>query len=168
MERARSCLSTHFRIHREGVCGQKHMSIHFRAVLHSWAEDTQLGQDFVAARCLPVCDIEGNEWKTTVAGFRSIDNAELQSQLSCPPNPTQNALRGHQLAQPRHRALLCNALLWASTTHYLSCLILHVIRLNWSRPCSRARNCSLCMSLKSSKMATLQQNALNLQCFEVD
>ena len=105
IERARSCLSTHFRSHREGVCGQKHMSIHFRAVLHSWAEDTQLGQDFVAARCLPVCDIEGNEWKTTVAGFRSIDNAELQSQLSCPPNPTQNALRGHQLAQPGHRGL---------------------------------------------------------------
>ena len=73
MERARSCLSTHFRSHREGVCGQKHMSIHFRAVLHSWAEDTQLGQDFVAARCLPVCDIEGNEWTTTVAGFRSIE-----------------------------------------------------------------------------------------------
>ena len=168
MERARSCLSTHFRIHREGVCGQKHMSIHFRAVLHSWAEDTQLGQDFVAARCLPVCDIEGNEWTTTVAGFRSIDNAELQSQLSCPPNPTQNALRGHQLAQPRHRALLCNALVWASTTHYLSCLILHVIRLNWSRPCSRAWHCSLSMSYKSSKMAALQQNALNLQCFEVE
>ena len=94
MERARSCLSTHFRSHREGVCGQKHMSIHFRAVLHSWAEDTQLGQDFVAARCLTVCDIKGNECTTTVAGFRSIDNAELQSQLSCLPNPTQNALRG--------------------------------------------------------------------------
>ena len=81
------------------------MSIHFRAVLHSWAEDTQLGQDFVAARCLAVRDIKGNEWTTTVAGFRSIDNAELQSQLSCPPNPTQNALRGHQLAQPGHRGL---------------------------------------------------------------
>ena len=166
-----------------------YLSIHFRAVLHSWAEHTQLGQDFFAARCLPVRDIKGNECTTTVAGFRSIDNAELQSQLSCPPNPTQNALRGQKLAQPGHSALLCKELLWASTKHYLSCLILHVMRhssvgsirsqhcwqrktqrasLNWSRPCSRARNCSLCMSLKSSKMATLQQNALNLQCFEVD
>ena len=26
MGRARSCLSTHFRIHREGMCGQKHIS----------------------------------------------------------------------------------------------------------------------------------------------
>ena len=106
----------------------KTISIHFRPVLHSWAEDTKLGQDFVAARCLPVDDIKGTECKTVVAGCRSIDNAELQPQLSRPPNPIQNALREHQLAQPGYSALLCNALLWASTKHYLSCIILHVMR----------------------------------------
>ena len=65
-----------------------------------------LGQDFVAARCLPVRDIKGTECKTVVAGCRSIDTAELQPRLSCPPNPTQNALREHQLAQPGYSALL--------------------------------------------------------------
>ena len=110
------------------ACVGKSTSIPFRAVLHSLAEDTKLGQDFVAARCLPVRDIKGTECKTVVAGCRSIDNAELQPQLSCPPNPTQNALREHQLAQPSYSALLCNALLWASTKHYLSCIILHVMR----------------------------------------
>ena len=149
----------------------KNISIRFRAVLHSWAEDTKLWQDFVAARCLPVRDIKGTECKTVVAGCRSIDNAELQPQLSCPPNPTQNALREHQLAQPSYSALLCNALLWASAKHCLSCIILHVMRhssvgsigvkydlpsvagedtqrasLIWSRPCSKAWNRSLRMS----------------------
>ena len=139
----------------------KNISIHFRAVLHFLAEDTKLGQDFVAARCLPVRDIKGTECKTVVAGCRSIDNA----------NPIQNALREHQLAQPSYSALLCNALLWASAKHCLSCIILHVMRhssvgsigvkydlpsvagedtqrasLIWSRPCSKAWNRSLCMS----------------------
>ena len=62
------------------------------------------GQDFVAARCLPVRDIKGTECKTVVAGCRSIDNAELQPLPPCLPNPSQNALREHQLAQPGYSA----------------------------------------------------------------
>ena len=34
---------------------------------------------------------------------------------------------GHQLAQPGHGTLLFNALLWPSTKHGLSCMILHVV-----------------------------------------
>ena len=150
----------------------KNISIRFRAVLHSWAEDTKLWQDFVAARCLPVRDIKGTECKTVVAGCRSIDNAELQPQLSRPPNP--NALREHQLAQPSCSTLLCNALLWTSTKYYHSfvhnpaCDEAFFCRLHsessvtcqallasddtqrasliWSRPYSSAWNRSLCMS----------------------
>ena len=128
MKRARPYPSTHFRSHRSGMCGKKTcLSVSERFCI--LGQKTQsLGQDFVAARCLPVRDIKGTECKTVVAGCRSINNAELQPQLSCPPNPTQNALREHQLAQPGYSALLCNALLWASTKHYLSCIILHVMR----------------------------------------
>ena len=128
MKTARSYLSTDFRTHREGMRGQKpYLSISDRFCI--LGQKTQsLGQDFVAARCLPVRDIKGTECKTVVAGCRSIDNAELQPRLSCPPNPTQNALREHQLAQPSYSALLCNALLWASTKHYLSCIVLQMMR----------------------------------------
>ena len=79
-------------------------------------------------RSLPVHDIKGTVWKTKVAVCRRVDNTELRPQLSCPPNPSQNALREHQLAQPSYSALLCNALLWTSTKHYLSCIILHVMK----------------------------------------
>ena len=110
------------------MCGQKpYLSISDQFCI--LGQKTQsLGQDFVAARCLPVRDIKGTECKTVVAGCRSIDNAEFQPQLSRPPSPIQNSLREHQLAQPGYSALLRNALLWASTKHDPSCIILHVMR----------------------------------------
>ena len=156
------------------MCGQKpYLSISDRFCI--LGQKTQsLGQDFVAARCLPVHDIKGTECKTVVAGCRSIDNAELQPLPPCLPNPSQNALREHQLAQPSYSALLCNALLWTSTKHYHSfvhnpaCDEAFFCRLHsessvtcqallasedtqreiliLSRACSRAWNRSLCMS----------------------
>ena len=164
MKTARSYLSTDFRTHREGMRGQKpYLSISDQFCI--LGQTTQsLGQDFVAARCLPVRDIKGTECKTVVAGCRSIDNA----------NPIQNALREHQLAQPSYSALLCNALLWTSTRHYHSfvhnpaCDEAFFCRLHsessvtcqallasndtqrasliWSRPYSSAGNHNLCMS----------------------
>ena len=115
---------------------------------------------------------EGTAWKTRVAGSRRVDNTKLLQPLSCPPNQPQNALREHQLALSGYNALLCNALLWASTKYDHSCIILHAMRhlsvgsirnqvslgrrcwgwkalqrtsLNGSRPCSRAWKAGLCI-----------------------
>ena len=59
-------LSIYFRSHREGMRGQKpYLSVSDRFCI--LGQKTQsLGQDFVAARCLPVRDIKGTECKTVV------------------------------------------------------------------------------------------------------
>ena len=120
------------------------------------------------------------------------DKKELTTQnscspLSCPPNQPQNALREHQLALSGYNALLCNALLWASTKYDHSCIILHAMRhlsvgsirnqvslarlcwswkrrqrtsLNGSRPCSRAWKAGLC--ILQNGFTSLQQNAVKL------
>ena len=95
----------------------------FEEWLRPVAALTKFGKDGSGTRAVQ------SEWDCLeeTTGCKRVHNTELLPQLSCYPNTTQNALRKHQLAHPGHGTLFCNALLWPSVKHGLSCMILHVV-----------------------------------------
>ena len=78
-------------------------------------------------------DTKGTFSCRSAAESRSVCNADLLPQLSCPPNPTQHAFKEHQLAATLLRcALQCTSVGPCKT--WPSCMISHSpVGSNWSR-----------------------------------